>query len=349
MKTSFISTLNLWNSPRSAVNKLQADLAKANQEIVTGRHADVGLALGSRTGQAITLRQERAELDALIDSNGTVSLRLGGTKSALDNIRTSAESFLNSLLSVPPLERGAKTVQDGAKIQLTALVSELNKSTGGQYIFAGTNTKQKPVTEYTDVPPSATKAAVDAAFMAAFGVSQTDPAAFNITAAQMDTFLNGAFATLFDPVNWQGTWSSASNQNIESRISATEKIETSTNANQDAMRNLAMAYTMAADLGLSGLRTEAQQVIVDKMISTLGYANNGVVDIQAQLGTAEKRVTEANERMGLQKNILDQGVGRLEEVDPGEAKTRVDALTTQIQMSYSLTSQLRQISLINYL
>lgn len=349
MKTTFISTLNLWNSPRSAVNKMQADLAKANVEIATGRYADVGLTLGARTGQAITLRQERAELDALVDGNRTVSLRLGGTKNALDNIRTSAESFLNSLLSVPPLERGAKTVQEGAKIQLTALISELNKSSGGQYLFAGTNTKQKPVTEYTDVPPSATKAAVDAAFFAAFGVSQSDPAAYNITAAQMDTFLNGAFATLFDPVNWQGTWSSASDQNIESRISPTEKIETSTNANLDAMRNLAMAFTIAADLGLSGLRTETQQVVVDKVISILGYANNGIVDIQAQLGTAERKVTEANERMALQKNILDKGVDNLEGVDPAEAKTRVDALTTQIQMSYSLTAQLRQISLLKYL
>jgi flagellar hook-associated protein 3 FlgL len=74
-----------------------------------------------------------------------------------------------------------------------------------------------------------------------------------------------------------------------------------------------------------------------------------VVQVQASLGTAEKSITEANARMGLQKKIMDEGIGKLEGVDPAEAKTRVDALTTQIQMSYSLTSQLRQLSLINYL
>ncbi|MBF9235648.1 flagellar hook-associated family protein [Microvirga alba] len=349
MKTTFISTLNLWNSPRSAVNKMQADLAKANEEITTGRYADVGLELGYRTGQAITLRQERAELDALVDGNGMVSLRLGATKSALDNIRGSAESFLNSLLSVPPMERGAETVRDSAKTQLKALISELNKSTGGQYIFAGTNTKQRPVSEYTEVPLSATKSAVDDAFQSYFPFPQTSAAAFNITAAEMDDFLTTTFEPLFNSASWQGTWSTASSQNLESRISTTEKVETSTSANQDAMRNLAMAYTMAADLGLAGLRPETQQVIIDRVISILGTATNGIVDIQAQLGTAEKKVTDANQRMGIQKNILDQGIGRLENVDPAEAKTRVDALTTQIQMSYSLTSQLRQLSLLKYL
>ncbi|WP_112664672.1 flagellar hook-associated family protein [Microvirga flavescens] len=349
MKTTFISTLNLWNSPRSTINKLQADLAKANQEIATGRHADVGLALGYRTGQSITLRQEKEEIGALMDSNGTVTLRLSTTKGAMDNIRTSAENFLNSLLSVPPLERGAETVQSNAGTQLKALISELNKSSGGQYIFGGTNTKQLPIDDYYGTPAPASKVAVDAAFMTEFGISQTDPNVFNITAAQMDTFLNGAFTTLFDAPNWSATWSSASSQNIESRVSTTERIETSANANEDAMRKFAMALTMAADLGLASMRTETQQVVVDKVISILGTVGNGLIDIQSRLGIAEKTVTDANSRMGIQKNVLETGIGSLEDVDPGEAKTRVDALTTQIQMSYSLTSQLRQLSLLNYL
>ncbi|MBZ6079342.1 flagellar hook-associated family protein [Microvirga puerhi] len=347
MKTTFISTMNLWNSPRNALGKMQADLAKANQEIATGRYADVGLELGYHTGQGISLRQERSELDAIIDGNGTVSLRLNVTKTSLDNIRSTAETYLNSMLSLPPLERGAETVRDSAALNLRALISELNKSSGGQYLFAGTNTKQKPITEYVSGSPS--KIAVDNEFLTAFGISQGDPAVFNITAADMETFLNGAaFNDLFDGAGWSD-WSSSSNQNIESKISTTERIATSTNANEVAMRKLAKAYTIASDLGIAGMRTETQQVIVDKIISILGEATNDIVDIQAKLGDAESRVKNANDRMDIQRKVIDEGIGRLEEVDPAEAKTRVDALTTQIQMSYSLTAQLRQLSLLNYL
>lgn len=349
MQTTFISTLSLWNSPRNAVAKLQSELANANKEIATGRYADVGLELGYRTGDGITLRQERAEVDALLDGNGTVSLRLSTTKNSLNYIRSSASTFLDSLLSVPPLERGAETVRDTAKAQLATLVSELNRSAGGQFIFGGTNTKERPVNEYIDTPPSPAKTALDAAFLAEFGVTQDDPAAFAITSAQMDTFLNGAFATLFDDTNWSANWSAASSQNIESKISLTEKVETSTNANETAMRQLAMAYTMLSDLGIVGLRTETQQVIVDKAMQIIGSATYGITKIQADLGIVEKQLTEANARMGVQKNVFDLGIAELEEVDPAEAKSRVDAYMTQIQMSYSLTSQLRQMNLLNYL
>jgi flagellar hook-associated protein 3 FlgL len=326
---------------------MQAGLAKANQEIATGRYADVGLELGYRTGQGISLRQERSELDALIDGNGTVSMRLSVTKSSLDNIRSTAETYLNSLLSLPPLERGAETVRDSAALNLKALTSELNKSTGGQYLFAGTNTKQKPITEYASGSPA--KAAIDGAFFAAFGMTQNDPGVFGISATDMNNFLNSAaFNDIFDGPGWSD-WSAASDQNIDSKISTTEKIETSTNANEAAMRKLAKAYTIASDLGIAGLRTETQQVIVNKVMQILGGATNDLVEIQARLGDAETKVKGANDRMDLQRKIIDQGIGRLEEVDPAEAKTRVDALTAQIQMSYSLTAQLRQLSLLNYL
>jgi flagellar hook-associated protein 3 FlgL len=67
------------------------------------------------------------------------------------------------------------------------------------------------------------------------------------------------------------------------------------------------------------------------------------------LGTVQEKLEKADERMGLQKTILDEKIVNLEAVDPAEAKIRVDQLTTQIQTSYSLTAQLRQLSLINYL
>ena len=76
MKTTFISTVTLWNSPRSSLDKLQDSLTKANTELTTGRHADVGLALGYKVGEALSLRQQRAEIETLTDSNGLVLQRL---------------------------------------------------------------------------------------------------------------------------------------------------------------------------------------------------------------------------------------------------------------------------------
>jgi flagellar hook-associated protein 3 FlgL len=347
MKTTFVSTLSLLNSPRNNAAKLQTDLAKANKEITTGRYADVGLQLGHRVSQSITLRQEHAELTALLDANALTSIRLSVTKSSLDNIREMADSFLNTVLAVPSSPTGPSIIQETAQTNLKSLIAEINQVANGQYIFAGTDTKQKPMAEYTVT--SAAKTAIDTEFATFFGFPQSSPSVQGISASQMSTFLDSTFAPLFDAVNWSANWSSAQSQNIESRISPVEKIETSTNANEGAVRKLAMAYTMASELAIADLPQTARQVVIDKLVETVGSASTEIVQIQAKLGTAEKRIADANERMGLQQAYLNEGVGNLEGVDPAEAKTRVDSLMTQIQMSYSLTSQLRQLSLLNYI
>lgn len=347
MRTTFVSTLSLLNSPRTNAAKLQTDLARANTEITTGRHADVGLQLGQRVSQSITLRQEHAELTALSDANALTSIRLSVTKSSLDNVRKMADAFLNTVLSVPSSPTGPSIIKETAQANLKSLVAEMNQVANGQYIFAGTDTKQKPIAEYTAT--SAAKAVIDAEFASFFGFSQSSPSVQGITAAQMSTFLDSAFTPLFDETNWSTNWSSAQSQNIESRISPVERIETSTNANEAAFRKLAMAYTMASELAIADLPQTSRQVVIDKLVGTVGSVSTEIVQIQANLGTAEKRIADANERMSLQQAYLNEGVSNLEGVDPAEAKTRVDSLTTQIQMSYSLTSQLRQLSLLNYI
>ena len=88
MRTTFVSTLALWNSSKTSLDKLQTGLVKANKELVTGREADVGLKLGYKTGQTLSLRQDRAEIDALVDSNASILLRMKSSTTALDQIRT---------------------------------------------------------------------------------------------------------------------------------------------------------------------------------------------------------------------------------------------------------------------
>ena len=62
----------------------------------------------------------------------------------------------------------------------------------------------------------------------------------------------------------------------------------------------------------------------------------------------QNQVTDATNRLKAQQTILQTRIGTLEGVDPAEAKVQIDQLTTQIEMSYSLTGKLLQISLLNY-
>ncbi len=348
MRTNAISTLSFWNTPRTGVSRMQVDLAEANQELVSGRYADVGLQLGSRTGLALGLRNTSAQIATLREGNDATGLRLSTTQAALKQMQAGADATLTTLNGVPMAQRAA-AVQNLAATQLAALTASLNTSAGGQFVFGGVNTGKVPVTTYAGTPSSAAKTAVDKAFKDTFGFAQNDPAAASITGPQMKAFLDGPFAALFDASGWSANWSGASDRTLDSRVSLTETVTTSASANAPAVRQLAMAYVMASDLGLSALSGDAQTVATNRVIGLLGAASSGLVATQADLGRSQAAIIDANTRLDAQKTLIATQINGLEGVDQAEAKSRVDRLTTQVQVSYSLTAQLRQLSLVSYL
>lgn len=344
-----VSTYAVSNATRLSILKMQSELAVRQKEVATGRLDDVGLALGGRAGQTVSLRQEHARLQSIIDSNSIVTARLDATQAGLGSILEGAEAFLGALIDARGGSGGPGMVEERAKAELASLINGLNATQNGEYLFSGINTDVRPVTDYFAEPAAANKQAVDAAFLAAFGVAQTDPAAADIDAADLKAFLEGDFADLFEGAQWSTAWSSASDQTIRSRISTVELIGSSATAQNAAVQKLAMTYTMMADLGAAGLKREAYEALIDTAVSTMGEAIKGITDTRAQLGSSQSRVATASERMAIQMDVLATHIDTLEGVDPYEASTRVNALLTQIETAYALTARIQQLSLLDYL
>lgn len=349
MKTSYISTLSLSESSRRSIADLQTQLLKAQTELGTRRHADIGLELGHRTSQTVSFRHDFARLKGNIDANGLVKTRLDMSQNVLSDIRTQGQELLNSLSVAHSGTSDPGIAQGKAEAALNALISGLNTTVNGEYIFGGINNQAKPVADYYTTPQSAAREAVADAFMARFGFSQSAPAAANITAADMQDFLDNEFAALFDEPAWSADWSQASSENTKSRISGNETIVTGENANALAVRKLAQAFTMVADVGVQNLNKEAARSIIDTAMKVLGESMGAMASAQANLGTAQEMVKQANERMSLQADILNKEVNGLEAVDPYEAATRVNTLMSQIETAYALTGRIQKLSLLNYL
>jgi flagellar hook-associated protein 3 FlgL len=349
MKTTFISTSSISAATRSSLMKVQQQLAEAQKEMTSSRHADVGKTLGYRTGQTISLRQEYSRLTTIIETNTTVSTRLKTTQSTLQSLVDNAQDFVGQLMGSRLGDASALGVQTEAQSRLEGFLDIMNMTFGDGYLFAGVNSDVKPLTEYFDTPTPANRQAVANAFLTEFGVTQSDPAAANISAADVQTFLDTTFSDLFNDPSWSADWSSSSNQNMRSRISTSELIETSTNANEVAFRKLAKAYTMVADLGVQNLSQPAYEAVIDQAIFDVNEAIQGLGELQSQLGTAEQRVKDASERMSLQLDVMTTQVRSLEGVDPNEAATRVNQLLVQIETSYALTARIMGLSILDYL
>lgn len=339
MRTTFISSHAMSEATRLTLMKSQVKLADATKEAVTGRHADVGLALGYQTGHVVSFRQDLMRLTSITSSNNIATLRLDQTQTALNDMSAQANQFQQSVLAYIGQISSGQLVAEDARAGMTAFIDKLNTTSDGAYLFAGINSDVRPMTGYFG---EAAQTNVQTA------IATLGPAG-SITPAAMEAFLDGPFAAMFDDPAWGTDWSSASDTNIKSRISTTEMIDTSTNANAQPFRNMIEAFAMLSEFGGMQLQADTLKVVAQKASQLVTTGTTGLASMQAVLGVAEQRIGDSSERMSIQIDIIKSRINVLEGVDPNEASVRVTQLEQQIELSYAITGKLQALNILDYL
>ncbi len=351
MKTSYVSNLAIQTAMRMTIAQNQMDLLKATQEQTTGRHYDVGLTLGASASRSLNLQREIDRLNSMKSTNSVVTQRLSGSQGALETMAKAAEKVRDTLVTYKGNDAASQL-----KIQKTEIMGALqtftaaaNTSFNGEFLFSGINTDAKPFADYTAT--SAAKTAFDtafASFKSANGITSDD----QITAAQMTTFITGLEASFMDTTPggyWDTNWSNASSQNMTSRISASEVIESSTNANTKGFRMFALASVISAELMDKNITPAARAAVGT---AALDYVEKGIAGLNGErssLGIGESRVKKANTSIDDQLKLMKSHVADLEGIDVEETATRINTLKVQLETSYTLTSRLQQMSLLNFL
>ena len=348
MKTSFVSTSNISQSLRYQMLRMQSELNQKQQEVTTGILADPGVTLGAGVGRTVSLNRDITRLNGLVDSNSLAANRLSVTQSALGQISDAGQNLLSALTAAASGASNTAVTRSEAGRALETITGLLNTNANGEYLFAGINTDVKPVNDFSD-PSSTSKAAFDTAFSSYFGFTQTDPAAANISGADMTDFLDTVVEPQFLGAGWQANWSNASDQQIVSRISLNETTETSVTANTDGTRKLMMAAAAVSSLLEAPLNAGARSALYTKALSLVGEGVADTTNVQGQTGVAQNRISDASDRISSQIDLSKQFLQDLQGVDPYEAATKVNDLLTQIETSYSLTARISQLNLIQYL
>ena len=346
---NFVSTNYLANSLVAPVMQAQAQLTSAMTEESTGEYADLGLQLGDQSGYELSVKEQVGQLQTLTTGNSVVSTSLSTAQSALSAISSSAQTTLDDLATWTPSANSGASLQNMGQSALESLISSTNATSGDQYVFGGINSSVAPMADYYSTTMSAAKTAIDQAFQGTFGVLPTDPAAANISASAMQSFLSGPFATLFQGASWTTDWSSASSTNTSAEIAPGQTVTTSTNANQPGFQQLAEAYAMLSEFGGSQLSTDAQQAVATAASSLVSQGMDSITNVQAELGSIQSAVTDAAKSMSSQLTILEDQIGALDNVNTTTTAAQITSLTNQVQMAYELTSRLSQLNLAQYL
>ncbi|MBB1248747.1 MULTISPECIES: flagellar hook-associated family protein [unclassified Rhizobium] len=352
MKTSFISNISVQNAMRSTINSVQAELIDAQREVVSGVYSNVGKELGATTTRSLNLHSEVNMMENLLKTNAVVEQRLSSTQTALDTIAGSAQTGLNTLVALSGSNDDSQlmTVKRTMTDVLEQAISAGNTSVNGEYVLSGINTDEAPLADYMADGSPARQAFVDA-FTNHFGFAPTDPGVGSIQAADMEAFITDELEPMFLTVggDWETNWSNASSTPTTARISRTEVIQSSSTTITDGFRYMAMASVMAIEMLNSDFSIASRNVVSNTAISFMGQAISGVDADRSQLGLSQNRVKQANETLQAQIDIVKLNLDDLEGVDVYEASNRITALSNQMEISYSLTARINELSLVNAL
>ena len=337
------------SGPIEGLGRLQAELALRQKELSTGRKADVGLEAGSEIRRNLALKSSISEIDAYQRLNGTAASRLGGAQSALSSIAKAAGNFLSDGIPARDAPNARFLMGQAASNGLTDMNRALNTQIGGFPVFGGQSLDALPMKDFAGAEGAPARAAIDAAFQGQFGFGVIDPQAANLSAADMKTFFNGPFSALFEHANWGALWSNASDTPMSAEIAPGITAETSATTHLKGIQDLAKGYVALSYFKDKPVSDSAFKGLIDASLSSTGVARGGLVAAQANLGLAEERVSNANDRLGDMEMVFSRSLNGLEATDPFDVAARINTLLTGIEASYAMTARLQRLSLINFL
>ncbi|MGO4138734.1 flagellar hook-associated family protein [Rhizobium brockwellii] len=348
MKSSFISSSAIQNAMRLTIRQAQNQMTKATMEATTGVYADIGVSLGGNAARSVDFSREVDRIDSIKSSNSLVTARMESSQLGLSKMKDVGDGLVSKLTALQGShDPGSITVAiQSATSALSTMMDTANTMVNGEYLFSGINTDVQPLTDKT--------AATSAAIVTQLNTYATGlgKAVKDLTGAEMSTFITTTVEPMFSETAWTDPttgWSQASSQNMTSRISNSEVIESSTNANSEGMRYFALASVMTSALLGQGLSSDAMSTVSKQAISYTTKATSGLVTQASQLGLSQERVKKSNDALDAQSNIIKNKLVDLQGVDPYEASTLVKTLETQLETAYTIVSKIQQLSLVNYL
>ena len=348
MKASFVSSSAMQNVLKLTISQSQSKLQSASTEATTGTYSDIGTALGAGAAKSLNFTSAINQAASFQTSNSVVALRMDASQTALSNLKDAGDSLVSNLTA---LQASQDTTSIAVALQtasstVSQLISTANTAVNGEFLFGGTNLDSQPLTDQTStVSDTIVTALSDYATGLGKDVNE-------LTGEEIGTFITDTVEPMFSESAWTDSadgWSTASSTDMTSRISGSETITSSTNANSEGMRYLALASVVVSSLFGQDLASDAQSTVASQAIAYAAQATAGIVTQQSELGLSQERVEKANDALDAQSTLLQGKLVDLQGVDVYEASTLVNQLQTQLETAYTLVSKLQGLSLVNYL
>lgn len=362
-----ISTLGMSQRMRSSMTGLQLDMARANDELGTGKHHDVSGHLGARSAQAISLRNLYSRSEEYLLTTDLLDSRMTLMATQLKQMDDIGSDVLAQALTgaeqPSPTGWGLIIKAGGA---LDEMVGLLNATVGGRSLFSGVavdGAAMRPV-DGDDSGLRSPMQIVKDAISAALGggtAPATSADAAAVVAAMRDLFAVRDPATPAPPPltdTYEGGFYTGTtalqpggtpNPRVAGRPEDGTELAYGVQANDQPIRDLMQGLFMLAAVDTSALPQDAYKPYMDEAIGKLNSGLDGLRTVQSELGVKHATLAGVKQRHEARMKVMNEQIIKLEDVDPYEAELRLSQIEAQLQATMSATARVARLRLTDYL
>ena len=311
-----VSTYGNYQSALLDLMSAQSRMADAQQKVNTKKNATDLVGFGRSSETVSALKSSQTRIETFIDTNKTVTARLETQDLAMDRVADASTAARQAIADAIAAGR-----MDTLMGTLNSLFMEaqdgLNMKHQGKYLFGGGVTDRAPV-DLPDIPGQP-----GASMMAKLAALPDESAAFHNDQLKQSSWLD-------------------------------ENVSMDTGFLADAMGSELFAIFRDIQLEhqttpLDGQMTDAQKAFLTTQMGRFEAAAKGMVELQAANGGTQNRVDRLLESQEARKISIDTILSGKTDANMAEAVTELELAQISLQASAQVVSQLRQVSLLDYL
>ncbi|MGB0851657.1 MAG: flagellin [Pikeienuella sp.] len=314
------------------VSDVNRELARVAEELTSGLQTNLMEASGGDPSRLyaierdLMLNQSHRTVIDLAQGRAAVSqTALGQVQAAADTVGAS----LAAAVGVGDI-RSADLLGADAQNAFETAVAALNARFGDRTVFSGAAASSAALADadviLSEIATRASGASDAASLVAAVDDYFTDPQGFATT---------GYFGADLDAP--------------EAEIYEGERLSYAVRADDEAIVATLAALALGTMAAQSDLGDDARLTVYREVSNRGIVASEEVVNLRAELGSAEERLEEADARNESARLFLLKAQSTLLARDPFEAATEFSALETQLQTMFSVTARLSSLSMTNFL
>ena len=305
-----VATYGNYQSALLDLMRAQTRAADAQQRVSTQKNATDLTGFGRQSETLTALKGAQSRIQGFIDTSEAVTARLTTQDLAMTQVSDGVSGIREAIGNALSADSAASLMLD-LEGRFQSIRGGLNMRHHGGYLFAGASTATAPL-EAANLTELSAAPAVG------------------------DLFSNDTLKTA-------------------SRVAEGTTLETGFLADElgtdilSILRDIQDFHATAGSGPLTGRLNETQKAFLAGQLTRLEQAGTAVVDKIAKTGSLARQVDNITAGHEAQKAALDELVAGRTDADMAEAITDLQLSQVAIQASAQVISQLRQVSLLNYL